>query len=137
MWDPPRPGLEPVSPTLAGRFSTTAPPGKPTKCGILKPNNYIQIYPRFMRENENSLPICSFNLHFQQTVKRKAKQVDTATTCVYWMWSHEGMCTLTGCCIHQLCNPTEGLGGIRACTWHISLPWDLATPLLTLITTLE
>ena len=27
--DPPRPGLEPVSPALAGRFSTTAPPGKP------------------------------------------------------------------------------------------------------------
>ena len=30
-WDPPRPGLEPVSPALAGRFSTTAPPGKPKK----------------------------------------------------------------------------------------------------------
>ena len=29
MWDPPRPGLEPVSPALAGRFLTTAPPGKP------------------------------------------------------------------------------------------------------------
>ena len=29
MWDPPRPELEPVSPALAGRFSTTAPPGKP------------------------------------------------------------------------------------------------------------
>ena len=29
MWDPPRPGLEPASPALAGRFSTTAPPGKP------------------------------------------------------------------------------------------------------------
>ena len=29
MWDPPRPGLEPVSAALAGRFSTTAPPGKP------------------------------------------------------------------------------------------------------------
>ena len=28
MWDLPRPGLEPVSPELAGRFSTTAPPGK-------------------------------------------------------------------------------------------------------------
>ena len=26
MWDFPRPGLEPVSPALAGRFSTTAPP---------------------------------------------------------------------------------------------------------------
>ena len=28
-WDPPRPGLEPVSPALAGGLSTTAPPGKP------------------------------------------------------------------------------------------------------------
>ena len=28
-WDPPRPGLEPVCPAPAGRFSTTAPPGKP------------------------------------------------------------------------------------------------------------
>ena len=27
--DPPRPGLEPASPTLAGGLSTTAPPGKP------------------------------------------------------------------------------------------------------------
>ena len=27
--DPPGPGLEPVSPALAGRLSTTAPPGKP------------------------------------------------------------------------------------------------------------
>ena len=29
MWDPPRPGPEPMSPALAGGFSTTAPPGKP------------------------------------------------------------------------------------------------------------
>ena len=29
MWDPPRPGLEPVSPSLAGRPSTTVPLGKP------------------------------------------------------------------------------------------------------------
>ena len=29
MWDLPRPGLEPVSPALAGRVSTAAPPGKP------------------------------------------------------------------------------------------------------------
>ena len=28
-WDPPRPGLEPASPALAGRLSPTAPPGKP------------------------------------------------------------------------------------------------------------
>ena len=35
MWDLPRPGLEPVSPALAGRFSTTAPPGKPV-AGLFK-----------------------------------------------------------------------------------------------------
>ena len=35
MWDPPRPGLEPASPALAGRFSTTAPPRKPPKAPSL------------------------------------------------------------------------------------------------------
>ena len=29
LWDPPRRGLELVTPALAGRLSTTAPPGKP------------------------------------------------------------------------------------------------------------
>ena len=36
MWDLPRPGLEPVSPALAGRFSTTAPPGKPKNMQFLR-----------------------------------------------------------------------------------------------------
>ena len=35
MWDPPRPGLEPASPTLAGRLPTTVPPGKPPKSNII------------------------------------------------------------------------------------------------------
>ena len=39
MWDLPRPGLEPVSPALAGGFLTTAPPGKST---IL--NYRVEIY---------------------------------------------------------------------------------------------
>ena len=30
MWDLPGPGLEPVSPALAGGFLTTEPPGKPS-----------------------------------------------------------------------------------------------------------
>ena len=30
-WDPPGPGLEPVSPALAGGLPTTAPPGKPPR----------------------------------------------------------------------------------------------------------
>ena len=29
MWDPPGPGLKPVSPELAGGFLSTVPPGKP------------------------------------------------------------------------------------------------------------
>ena len=40
MWDLPRPGLEPVSPTLAGRFSTTAPPGKPHQFLLNIPSKY-------------------------------------------------------------------------------------------------
>ena len=35
MWDLPRPGLEPVSPALAGGFSTTAPPGKPPRLSLI------------------------------------------------------------------------------------------------------
>ena len=46
MWDLPRPGLEPVSPALAGRFSTTAPPGKPQAswAGIMLKCYIIQIF---------------------------------------------------------------------------------------------
>ena len=36
MWDPPGPGLEPVSPAPAGRLPTTAPPGKPPSCMFIK-----------------------------------------------------------------------------------------------------
>ena len=41
MCDLPRPGLEPVTPALAGRFSTTAPPGKPHSFSRL---NNIALY---------------------------------------------------------------------------------------------
>ena len=40
MWDPPRPGLEPVSPALAGRLSTTAPPGKPEDYTLMHHHNH-------------------------------------------------------------------------------------------------
>ena len=30
VWDLPGPGIEPVSPALAGEFFTTEPPGKPS-----------------------------------------------------------------------------------------------------------
>ena len=41
MWDLPRPGLKPVSPALAGRFSTTVPPGKPPKSWFFEKINKI------------------------------------------------------------------------------------------------
>ena len=37
MRDLPRPGLEPVSPALAGRFPTTAPPGNPSPPFLMAP----------------------------------------------------------------------------------------------------
>ena len=42
MWDLPRPGLEPVSPALAGRFSTTVPPGKPYSEFLIK--NFLSVW---------------------------------------------------------------------------------------------
>ena len=39
-WDPPRPGLEPVSPALAGRLPTTVPPGKPPNQVLSFPTDF-------------------------------------------------------------------------------------------------
>ena len=69
MWDLPRPGLEPMSPALAGGFSTTAPPGKPIflvfcfykRCSIENPWRYIlfnlcrscpSVYPQLCYQTE-------------------------------------------------------------------------------------
>ena len=35
MWDPPRPGTEPESPELAGRFLSSVPPGKSLLCVLM------------------------------------------------------------------------------------------------------
>ena len=41
MWDLPGPGLEPMSPALAGGFLTTVPPGKPNARFLDKPDKFI------------------------------------------------------------------------------------------------
>ena len=46
-WDPPRPGLEPASPALAGRPSTTASTGKPYSY-VLMNSNIIRISDQFL-----------------------------------------------------------------------------------------
>ena len=69
----PRPGLEPMSPALAGRFSTTAPPGKPYNIIlslnillILKPKNFPHSFiflalkeanPSILFSKSTSLPV--------------------------------------------------------------------------------
>ena len=40
MWDPPGPGIEPVSPALAGRLLTTGPPGKPSQPHLIRMFNH-------------------------------------------------------------------------------------------------
>ena len=43
MWDLPGPGLEPLSPALAGGFLTTAPPGKPLFIILIPIEKFIYI----------------------------------------------------------------------------------------------
>ena len=45
MWDPPRPGLEPVPPAPAGRLSTTAPPGKPQALLLINKDMLLKFPP--------------------------------------------------------------------------------------------
>ena len=57
MWDPPRPGLEPVSPALAGRFLTTAPQGKPEKFATIVCSNTvfcIDLYLLFFQNSDDT-----------------------------------------------------------------------------------
>ena len=64
-WDLPRPGLEPVSLALAGRFSTTAPPGKPffnyfcLRFWLILPSRLLACY-FFLIHNWNT-----FDFYFQ------------------------------------------------------------------------
>ena len=53
MWDPPRPGLEPVSPASAGGLSTTAPPGKPKTLFFIQ-SLYSSLY--LLIPNSQSIP---------------------------------------------------------------------------------
>ena len=63
MWDLPRPGLEPMSPALAGRFSTTAPPGKPPVARYWR-----ACMPRYMRWG--SCPIGAINTYNDKRVHK-------------------------------------------------------------------
>ena len=59
MWDLPGPGIEPVSPALAGGFLTTVPPGKPS-CLFLKRKMFL---PRHT-EGRSQLPQSLYHILF-------------------------------------------------------------------------
>ena len=63
MWDLPGPGIEPVSPALAGGFLTTVPPGK---------SSIILILPRKKRERERERENQSELPTFLQLVKAES-----------------------------------------------------------------
>ena len=59
MWDLPRPGLEPVSPALAGRFSTTSPPGKPHFILFLKKSCYFFLALKLYKTSKDNFNVTS------------------------------------------------------------------------------
>ena len=61
MCDLPRPGLEPVSPALAGGFSTTVPPGKPQYCFFIYSDNTCLLIGIFRSYTSNTILNKSFN----------------------------------------------------------------------------
>ena len=71
MWDLPGPGIEPLSPALAGGFLTTAPPGKSQTCSL-----YVlkEICSPWRHLSEVISQIWCFDFPFSQLGKRgKAK----------------------------------------------------------------
>ena len=62
MWDLPRPGLEPVSPALAGRLSTTAPPGKPYSYFRDEKNRVTEGSSNYVKSHCQQMAELGFNL---------------------------------------------------------------------------
>ena len=50
MWDLPGPGLEPMSPALAGGFLTTAPPGKSWKSFLIPSSPVLPVIPDLINQ---------------------------------------------------------------------------------------
>ena len=90
MWDLPGPGLEPVSPALAGGFLTTTPPGTP-------PNNIV--FFKCFVSNQRSEVIIPFRITFLLTFQRISCVYileDILCVCVCLFCTYTFMYTLQG-----------------------------------------
>ena len=73
-WDLPRPGLEPVSPALAGRLPTTAPPGKPPQFSLARGSHLHT--PRMLQHMISwTIPFPAFSISFSSLSMYKCSQV--------------------------------------------------------------
>ena len=92
MWDLPRPGLEPVSPALAGRLSTTAPPGKPTLqiFQLILGIKIIYVYGKFSKSPEGyTTKRKTLSSHPKPTTVPRCPHYQQFTLCVY-LWYCSG-----------------------------------------------
>ena len=90
MWSLPKPGIEPVSPALAGRFLTTGPPGK----------SFICIFDQAVPLTESSQWL-SITLEIKNNLRRSPGPLDAVAS--------DGLCSLTSAlCSPGLPRPTGG-----------------------------
>ena len=78
MWDLPRPGLEPVSPALAGRLSTTAPPGKPPAFNL---NRYFPKHAFKTNKTKQILVKGIRSVHFTPQGQSECRSELNSSTC--------------------------------------------------------
>ena len=77
MWDRPRLGFEPTSPALAGRFSTTVPPGKPQE------GHFIVVESTIHQEDIKILSVCTSNNRASKYMATKTnKEINKPTIIV-------------------------------------------------------
>ena len=145
MWDLPRPGIEPVSPALAGGFLTTSPPGKPLEEVVLMQIPEIMCVICTCRADPTDVhlqPSCPWIVmkYLCECIDRYGANQSCQGLCTLW-----SDCDGTGCCQRALVPwyVLRVLGRKRGtCTWgparssslldyragfcHCSLEWVLS-----------
>ena len=90
----PNPGIKPESlmfPTLAGRFFTTAPPGKPGDKNQIHISCYITISHNVMIFCKYKQPICKRNMYYCPSNKKKILGSQSTNRAGYWIATTSGI----------------------------------------------
>ena len=98
MWELPRPGLEPVFPALAGRFSTTAPSGKPFIASWHKSRS-LRNHISFMPCLETPLHKNAQKVSHASILRRQSGKCGRRDYPVIWVTNKDGQRFKSGCSI--------------------------------------